>query len=87
MALMRPRPIGDAQAGDGAQAVGPHQRGVPSGGRAPVMADDDGLLDLERVEQAHHVADDVELGIDLGRLGPVALAIAAHVRRQHAKTG
>jgi hypothetical protein len=43
------------------------------------MADDDGSLGPERVEQAHHIADQMEDGVLIDRLRPVALAVAAHV--------
>jgi hypothetical protein len=45
------------------------------------MADDHGGLSAERVEQAHHVADQVEDGVLVDRLRPIALAVAAHVGR------
>ena len=45
------------------------------------MADDDCRRDLERIEQTHHVTDQMEDRILIDPLGCVALAIAAHVRR------
>ena len=62
----RARPERDAQADDGAEAVGPQQRSVPGDRRAPVVAGDHRLSLAERVEQADHVADQVQERV-LGR--------------------
>ena len=44
------------------------------------MADDDGLLLAERVEDPDHVADEVEERVFLDLLRTVGLPVAAHVR-------
>jgi hypothetical protein len=51
------------------------------------MADDDGGRGLECVQQAHHVADQMEHRVLVDRLGCIALAIAAHVRRHRVEAG
>src|SRR6266850_2719289 len=54
------RPERHAQADDSTEAVRTQQRGMPGYGGAPVVAGDHGRLRTERVEQAHHVADEVQ---------------------------
>ena len=69
----------NAEAGDLGEDIGAEHRRVPGDRRAPVMADNDGLLFAERRHQRDHVADIVEdgVGVDIGRrAGP---AEAAHV--------
>ena len=44
------------------------------------MADDDGRRRLQPVQQPHKIPYQVEDRVLIYRLGPVALAIAAHVR-------
>ena len=59
---------------------------APDHRRAPVVADPDGLLGAQPVQQFDHVGDDLFLAI--GVVGRIAAgtAIAAHVRRDGAKT-
>jgi len=52
----------------------------------PVVADDDGGRGIERVEQAHEVADQMEDRVLVDRLRPVAFAVAAHVGRHGVET-
>src|SRR5262252_880445 len=54
------RPKRYAQADDSTEAVRPQQRRVPGDRGTPVVASDHGRLRAERVEQAHHVADEVQ---------------------------
>ena len=58
-----------AEAAHGREDIGSKQRRVPCHGRAPVMADDDGLALSQRGDEGHHVADKVEnrIGIDVVR--------------------
>ena len=81
-----PAPV-HAERGDRVETVGPEQRGVPRHRRAPIVADDRGALDAERVEQPDQVADQVELGVlpDLG--GHVGLPVAALVGRDRVEAG
>src|SRR5262245_11069030 len=50
------------------------------------MAGDHGRLGSESVEQADHVANEVQEGVLVNRVGAVALAIATHVRRHSMET-
>ncbi len=73
--------IGHAHRDHRRDAVRMQQRGVPGDDRAPVMADDDGLLGAIGVDEPDNVASgvmDVVVG-DGGRL--VRLPIAAHIGR------
>ena len=83
------RPVGvrriDADhAGD---AVDMPQRHLPDDEAAPVVADEDRLVDLEMVEQADQIAGEVLDVVGLDRLGPVGRAIAALIGRDHADAG
>ena len=51
------------------------------------MAHEDGALDAERVQQPHQIAGQVMdvIGRDVG--GPIAVAVATLVRREHAEAG
>jgi len=51
------------------------------------MADNESCGRFQRVEQARQVADQMEDGILIDRLGGVALAIAAHVQRDGVEAG
>ena len=60
---------------------------MPGDGRAPIMADNEGLLFTKRRHQRDHVADIVEdgVGADLGwRAGP---AEPAHIGGDDMETG
>ena len=81
------RPERHAEADDAAEAVGAQQRGVPGHRRAPVVAGDHRLLGTERIEQADHVADQVQQRVLVDRLRAVGLAVAAHVGRDGVVAG
>jgi hypothetical protein len=59
----------------------------PGHGGAPVVADDTGLLDLERVEDRDEVGDGAAQAVRLDRGRPVGRAEAAHVRRDRPQPG
>ena len=63
------------------------ERRAPGGGRAPVVAEDHGGFVTERRNQAHDVGDHFHLVVGLDRFRPVALAVAAHVRRHGVVAG
>ncbi|MGY2934351.1 hypothetical protein ACVWZ6_003953 [Bradyrhizobium sp. GM6.1] len=60
---------------------------LPDDKTAPVMADEDRLIDLKMVEQADQIAGQVLDVVVLDRLWPVGRAVAALVRRDHADAG
>ena len=60
---------------------------MPGDRRAPIVAGDDRLLGSERIEQAHHVADQMKERVLIGRCRLVRLAVAAHVRRDSVEAG
>ena len=45
----------DAQADDGAKAIWPHHHSTLGGIRSPIMADENGGLDVERVQQTQQI--------------------------------
>ncbi len=51
------------------------------------MADEDGALLAELVEQAHEIPGEVQDVVVLDRVGTAGTAVAALVRRDHAATG
>ena len=51
------------------------------------MADDDGLVDFERVENSDHVSDEVKERVLFDLFGTVGLPKAAHVRRDPSVSG
>ena len=63
------------------------QRHLPDDKAAPVVADEDRLVDLEMIEQADEIAGQVLDVVGLDRLGPVGRAIAALIRRNHPNAG
>src|SRR5208337_5119949 len=81
------RPKRHTEARDPPESVRPQQCGVPGDRSAPVMADDRGPLLPERVDDADHVADEVQERIFLDLFRPIRLAIAAHVRRDRMVAG
>ena len=60
---------------------------MPGDGGTPIVADDDGGGRMKRVEEAHHVADQVEDRVLVDGVRPVALALAAHVRCHGVESG
>ena len=68
-------------------AVEMAQRHLPDDEAAPVVADEDRLVDLEMIEQPDEIAGQMLHVVGLDRLGPVGRAIAALVRRDHADAG
>ena len=81
------RPERRAQADDSAEPVRPQKRGVPGDRRAPIVPDDDRPLRPERVDDADHVADEMQDRVFLDLLGTVGLAVAAHVGRDSMVAG
>ena len=51
------------------------------------MADDDGGRRAQGIENADHVADEMQDRVLVDRLRRIALAVAAHIGRDNAKTG
>src|SRR5437016_3246963 len=74
------RPEWHAERGNRAEAVGAQARRLPGDVGAPIMADDHGGPGLERIEQAHEIADQMKDRVLIYRLGYLALAVAAHIR-------
>ena len=60
-------------------AVDMPQRHLPDNKAAPVVADEDRLVDLQMVEQADQIAGQVLDVVGLDRFGPIGRAIAALV--------
>jgi hypothetical protein len=81
------RPERYAEADDAAKPVRAQLRGVPGYNCAPIVAGDHGPVDAQSVKQPNHVAEDVEQGVLVDRLGPVGLAVAAHVGRHGVEPG
>ena len=69
------------------EAVGPHQRGLPGDAGAPIMPDDDGGRRPQRIENADHVADEMQDRVLVDRLRRVALAVAAHIGGDDTEAG
>src|SRR5262249_48017507 len=82
-----PRPERHAQADHPTEAVGAQERGVPCYRRAPVVTDDHGRLRAQSVEQAYHVANQLQECVLLDLFRTVSLAIAAHVGRHRVEPG
>ena len=68
-------------------AIDMPQRHLPDDEAAPVVADEDRLVDLEMIEQADEIAGQMLDVIGLDRLRPVGRAIAALIRRDHPDAG
>ena len=68
-------------------AIDMPQRHLPDDEAAPVVADEDRLVDLQMIEQADEIAGQMLDVVGLDRLGPVGRAIAALVRRDHPDAG
>jgi hypothetical protein len=81
------RPERDAEGGDRPEAVGPRQRSLPGNASAPIMTDDDGGRRAQRIQNAHHVADEMQDCVLIDGLRCVALAVAAHVGGNDTKAG
>jgi hypothetical protein len=45
------------------------------------------LVGAERIDQSHHVSDQMEKGVSVDLFRPVRLAVAAHVRRDRVVSG
>ena len=63
------------------------QRHLPDDEAAPVVADEDRLVDLEMVEQTDEIAGQVLDIVGFDRLGPVGRTIATLIRRNHPNAG
>ena len=84
---LRARPERDTEPNDGADAIRAHLCGLPSHARAYVVADDDCAFCIERVEHANEIPDQMEDGVLVDCLRPVALAVAPHVGRHGMEAG
>jgi len=74
-------------ADDAGDALGVKLRHAPSNEAAPVVADDDRLLDLERIEQTDEVAGEIVDVVLLDRFGARGLAVAALIGGDGVKAG
>ena len=72
---------------DAGDAVDMPQRHLPDDKAAPVVADENRLVDLEMIEQADEIAGQVLHIVGLDRLRPVGRAITALIRRDHPDSG
>ncbi|CAI0423389.1 unnamed protein product, partial [Linum tenue] len=70
----------DAEVDHGGDPVGSEPAKVPGHGGSPIVPDQEDLVDLEGVEEADQVADDVEGGVFGRRRGRVGVAVPAEVR-------
>src|SRR3981189_3239828 len=68
-------------------AIDVAQRHLPDDKAAPVVADENRLVDLEMIEQADQIAGQVFDVIGFDWLGPVGRAIAALIGRNHPDAG
>ena len=68
-------------------AIDMPQRHLPDDEAAPVVADEDRLLDLQMIEQADEIAGQMLDVIGFDRFRPVGRAITALVRRDHPDAG
>ena len=60
---------------------------MPGDGRTPVVADDHSLGSTECVEEANHIADQMEQCVPVDGLRAVGFAVAAHVWSDSVETG
>ena len=81
------RPERHAKRCDRPEAVGPHESGLPGDAGAPIMPDDDGGRRAQGIENADHVADEMQDRVLVDRLRRVALAVAAHVGGDDTEAG
>lgn len=63
------------------------QRHLPDHEAAPVVADEDRLVDFQMIKQPDQIAGQMLDVIGLDWLGPIGRAIAALVGRDHADAG
>ena len=80
-------PAGRVHADDAEAAVRVQPRHHPYDAAAPVVADKDGLVDLERVEHAGHVVAQVAEAVLVHVLRPVGQAVSALIGRDGAEPG
>ena len=73
--------MADGQHDEPVHAVGRRSRERPGDARAPVVADDVGRVEPERVEEAEHVLDAPAHPVRVDAVGPVGVAEPAQVRR------
>ena len=74
-------------ADDAGDAVAMPKRHLPDDEAAPVVADENRLVDLQMIEQTDEIAGQMLEIVGLDRFRPVGRAIAALVRRDHANAG
>jgi beta-galactosidase len=79
------RPERHAQRNDTGETVRTQQRRMPRNGRAPVVSDDDRFADIERIEHADHIADQMQHRVLLDLVRAIGAPIAAHIDGDRAK--
>ncbi len=83
----RPVGVGRVDADHAGDAIDMAQRHLPDDKAAPVVADEDRLVDLEMIEQADEIAGQVLDVVGFDGFGPVGRAVAALIRRDHPNAG
>ncbi len=79
--------MGRVDADHAGDAIDVPQRHLPDDKTAPVVADENRLVDLEMVEQADEIAGQMLDVVGFDGFGPVGRAIAALIRRNHPNAG
>jgi hypothetical protein len=60
---------------------------VPCHRRAPIVPRDHGLSGAKRVEESHHVTDEMQQGVLVDRLRPAGPTVTAHVGSDGVESG
>ncbi len=81
------RVVGRIEADEALGAVRVAEAELPDVVAAPVVADDDGLFEIEGIEEAGDVGADDARAVGGGIRGGVGAAVAAHVRRDGVEAG
>src|SRR5216683_3746298 len=86
---VRRRPIGVRRVDpdDAGDAIDMPQRHLPYNKTAPVMTDEDRLVDLEIIKQPDEIAGEVFHIVGFDRLWAVGRAVTALIRRNHPNAG
>src|SRR5262249_34542652 len=82
----RERHIGSADPRDAEHALGIEDRHCPGNEAAPVVADEDGTLDLERIEEADQITSKLAESVGLDRGRRAATAVTALIGSDGAKS-
>jgi hypothetical protein len=78
---------GHTQPDHGAETVGAEERGMPCDRRSPIVAGNRCSVDAKRIKKTHHVADEMQQRVLIDCVGPIGLAVAAHIGRDDAEAG